>query len=210
MREKSRLAIPILVVLIFASACTSTFTVTFPVVGTRYNQYFAIRWDEFQEQYNTALPESVSQLEYLESSSGHNVYLSDNGDTWKILLTVATEDDIQDAVDPSENPAGWIDYIHEVELDLYSVSEQDAIENGQYIRALIALFTPGAEEEIEDVLGIYGTPKQEAIIGENVTRATYGTVSYTYIKDKRFQVNPYDEELYAQVREEPPAVIQPN
>lgn len=194
------------------TACTSSqssFTTPFSVVGTQFNQYFAIDSDSFQKQLNETLSDSAPPLEYLDSDSERSVYLSKNGETWKILLQVFTADDVSDAVEPSGDPAEWVGYVHEVKLSLYAASEQEAQENGAYIRALLTLFTPGAEEEIEDVLGIYGDPKREAILSDSMTRATYGTVSYTYAKDDYFLVTPYDESLLKESKESSPAVIRP-
>ena len=204
MKKVSAFFAVLFLLLVGCSQDSSDFSVSYPVVGTKHNQYFALRPQEFLDEFNTTIEGLAPSLQIIDSKSNRKVYLSQNGDTWKISLDVFTEDDIY-----NDEQKDWVDYIHELELSLYSDNEATAKENGQYIRAIIHLFTPGVEEEVEDVLGIYGDPHEDALITENVTRATYGNVCYTYKGGDSFIVTPYDEALYNSVQETPPSAIRP-
>ena len=190
--------------LVGCSQNVSNYASSYSIVETEHKQYFELHQQEFLTELNATIKDLAPELSVIESGSSRNVYLSQNGETWKILLHIFTEDDLTYA-DQKE----WIGYIHELELSLYSKDENTAKENGQYIRAIIHLFTPGAEEEVEDVLGIYGQPHKDAQITENVTRVTYGNVCYTYTSGDSFVVTPYDEALFNGANETPPSAIRP-
>ena len=124
-----------------------------------------------------------------------------------------TEDDISASTSSSGDTSDWIGFVHQVTLSLFASDNEDAEQNGKYIRALISTFTPGAEEDVEDVLGLYGDPHKDAIIADGVNKATFGTVSYLYqTGNGKFIVQPHDKELHDKLslETEVPSVIRPN
>lgn len=208
--------------LVCVSACVSNtvnFDVTYSIEGTKNSQYFAVTTDDLLSSINDKLDAAGLSLSVKDSGHESDVYFSENGETWKMNVSIFTNDDIKNASytrsAPTSDPANWVGYIHEVELSLFSDSDEAAARNGQYIRALISAFTPGAEELVEDELGIYGTPGKNTALSESLYRVTMENVVYTYQKGHgeynsgRFTVTPRDDDLYAQANEEPVTAIRP-
>lgn len=193
-----------------AEAEEPEFTVTYEVVGTEDTQMWALKPEEFLEAINADLGDRL-RLEFLGEydESSLSCRYTDNGETWKISADIFPADEVgKFYYNDYEGVEAWAYNIKELELSTFADSEQDAKDNGIYIRALIHMFTPGVEELVKDVLGLYGDPDPAAVIGEGVTRATIGNVAYTYIPDqKRFYVKPHDETVG--IIEEQPTVIRP-
>lgn len=193
-----------------AEAEEPEFTVTYEVVGTEDTQMWALKPEEFLETINADLEDRL-RLELLGEydESSLSCRYTDNGETWKISADIFPADEVgKFYYNDYEGVEAWAYNIKELELSTFADSEQDAKDNGIYIRALINMFTPGAEDMVEDVLGLYGDPDPAAVIGEGVTRATIGNVAYTYIPNqKRFYVEPHDETVG--IIEEQPTVTRP-
>lgn len=193
-----------------AEAEEPEFTVTYEVVGTEDTQMWALKPEEFLETINANLEDRL-RLELLGEydESSLSCRYTDNGETWKISADIFPADEVgKFYYNDYEGVEAWAYNIKELELSTFADSEQDAKDNGIYIRALIHMFTPGVEEIVEDVLGLYGDPDPAAVIGEGVTRATIGNVAYTYIPGQnRFYVEPHDETVG--IIEEQPTVIRP-
>ena len=193
-----------------AEAEEPEFTVTYEVVGTEDTQMWVLKPEEFLEAINADLGDRL-RLEFLGEydESSLSCRYTDNGETWKISADIFPADEVgKFYYNDYEGVEAWAYNIKELELSTFADSEQDAKDNGIYIRSLIHMFTPGVEELVEDVLGLYGDPDPAAVIGEGVTRATIGNVAYTYIPNqKRFYVEPHDETVG--IIEEQPTVIRP-
>ena len=86
---------------------------------------------------------------------------------------------------------GWINYIGEIELSLFSDSIDSRKKNGIYIRELIDIFILGAEDTVEEMPGIYGKLNKNAIVTEGFRVVICGNVKYAYIVDRSFFVMPY-------------------
>ena len=93
--------------LVGCSQNVSNYASSYSIVGTEHKQYFELRQQEFLTELNATIKDLAPELSVIESGSSRNVYLSQNGETWKILLHIFTEDDLTYA-DQKE----WIGYIH--------------------------------------------------------------------------------------------------
>lgn len=186
------------------------FTITYSVVGTENTQMWALKPEEFLETFNAGLEDRL-QLDFMGEYDERSLScrFTSNGETWKISADIFPADDVgKFYYNDYEGVEEWAYDIKKIELSTYADTEQDAKDNGIYIRALINMFTPGAEELVEDILGLYDDPDQSAVIIDGVTRATIGNVVYTYLPDqKRFYVEPHDETVG--IIEEQPGVIRP-
>lgn len=206
----SMLAVPVILLTSCGQSASVDFTNPYTVVGTKYNQYFELRAEELLAALNETVGDDAPQLEIMDSGHERTTYFTLNGETWKLLLHVFSDDDISTLSVASGDQTQWIGYIKEIELSLYSDSEETALQNGTYLRALISIFAPGAEEKVEDALGIYDDPEKSAAITDGVTRAICGTVAFSYVDGDSFLVTPYDEALHEKLSETPPSVIAPD
>lgn len=208
--------IVVLNLMFLTTACannTPKWSETYPIVGVENYQMWDLKADSFLPLINEMAESDTMTLDYLHDLDGFessNCMLTKNGNSWKILLSVFTVSDAEKRayreIDDAQN---WIGNIEEVELSLYSDGETAAKENGIYIRNLIRLFTPGAEELVEDALGLYGEPHKDAVLIDGVTRVSVGSVVYTYVEgNQRFIVQPHLDSWPTE--ETPPNVIRPN
>ena len=188
-----------------------TWEVKYEVIGTEHTQLWSLTADEFLVTLNSALSENM-QLSYLKEydPNSKNCMLTQNGETWKINLSVFPEGDVDSLTYKNqENVHEWVNNVSKVELSLYSDNEETAKENGIYVRELIRIFTPGAEKIVEDAIGLYGEPEKEAIIDENTFRVSIGSVAYTYMPtENSFVVQPHIESWSEE--ETMPSVIIPD
>lgn len=188
------------VMLLPLSACGDTkspeWTETYAITGTEHTQLWDLEKDTFIELLNQSVSEemTLSSLKPVTDDS-HSVQLSANGRTWKILLDVFPPSELKLSWFAAEEGAeDWIWNVAKVELSLYADGENDAKQNGEYVRALIQIFTPGAEKIVEDAIGLYGDPEPEAVISEGAFRVSIGNVAYTYLpNENRFIVQPHME-----------------
>lgn len=188
-----------------------SWTTAYDVVGTEHTQLWDLKADDFLAQINSASPEDM-QLSYLKEydPSSMNCMLTQNGETWKINLSVFPSSEADTLTYKDEaNASDWINNIGKVELSLYSDSEETSKENGTYVREIISIFTPGAEEIVENAIGLYGEPEKEAVISEGVYRVSIDSVAYTYIPNQnKFTAQPHIE-LWPE-ENTTPSVIKPD
>lgn len=173
-----------------------SWTISYNVVGTEQTQLWDLKADDFLEQINSAIPEDM-QLSYLKEydPNSKNCMLTQNGDTWKLNLSVFSSSEADSLTyKGEENVSDWVNNIEKVKLSLYSDNEETAKENGTYVREIITIFTPGAEEIVEDAIGLYGEPEKDAVISEGVYRVSIDSVAYTYIPNQNtFTAQPHIE-----------------
>lgn len=187
-------------VLLLCSSCTgptADFDISYEVVDDTYNQYFVLDPDQLLIDLNASLSEyNLSLSVSPKSDEDLSTWYTENSDGWKIIAhTMGTF-----SAKISSETKSWSRYIQKVELSLYSEDDETAKRNGQYIRALISTFTPGAEETVENALGIYGTPSSRATISDGIYRATMGNVCYEYQPNRdKFFVRPLDQKLHQEV-----------
>lgn len=188
-----------------------SWTISYNVVGTEQTQLWDLKADDFLEQINSAIPEDM-QLSYLKEydPNSKNCMLTQNGDTWKLNLSVFSSSEANSLTyKGEENVSDWVNNIEKVKLSLYSDNEETAKENGTYVREIITIFTPGAEEIVEDAIGLYGEPEKDAVISEGVYRVSIDSVAYTYIPNQNtFTAQPHIESWPDESMA--PSVIRPN
>lgn len=187
-----------------------TWEVKYEVIGTEHTQLWSLKADEFLATLNNALSENM-RLSYLKEydPNSKNCMLTQNGETWKINLSVFPEGDVDSLTYKNqENVHEWVNNVGKVELSLYSDNEETAKENGTYVRELIKMFTPGAEKIVEDAIGLYGEPEKEAVIDENTFRVSIDSVAYTYMASQNtFIVQPHIDDWPEDQVE--PSIIRP-
>ena len=194
---------------ILLPSCSSNpnFTVTYPVTGTEYTPMWPITGDEFSAALDDRIIENGYEIDLslLKETSDGLYLLSSDGDAWDISISLFT--DIESQTIPGSSD--YIGYIKDLEVSTYASTDDDAIYNGQLIRSVISVFTPGAEEAVEENIGLYGDPDKDAIIADGVYRVTIESVVYTYIPGSNsFMVEPYLKDQPSE--EEIPNVIKPN
>ena len=203
-----------LFVSLLLSACgahQNTWSIVYEVVGTESTQLWDLKAEDFLTMLNAAVPEDLQLYPLHEYDPNSLSYpLTRNGETWKINLSIFPADKVDSLAYKNEkNVNEWVNNISEVELSLYANNEADAKNNGVYVRELITIFTPGAEELVEDAIGLYGEPEEEAIITEGVYRVSVDSVAYTYMPNQNsFIVQPHLEPWPE--TESSPSVIRPD
>ena len=111
---------------------------------------------EFVSLLNSKLSEyDVSPLTYLESysESERQKMLTANGETWTVLFHICPEDAESDYI-WSKYPEvkTWLTNLEDVEL--YFPASGDWNEKKPYVRSLISIFTPGAEDYVISKLSL--------------------------------------------------------
>lgn len=192
---------------------TSVWTESYEITGTEDTQMWVLKYDDFMVAFNNLIADDNIKLDYLKEcdDTSSSCMLTENGESWKILLKIFSQGD-SDRAKFKKNPdvKSWVGNIESVELSLYSDNEETAKENGIYVRNLISFFTPGAEKDVEDNIGLYGNPDPKAVINENISRVACGNVVYTYVygQDYRFIVEPHIEDWPEE--ESAPNVVRPD
>ena len=181
-----------LLLLLFLSSCgAASFTETYEITGTENTQLFCLTTDDLLGELNKLLSDEA-QLTKENNDWGCYFYDGDNG--WSFSIHTFTDHMADNFVFKRyEESANWVGYIEKIELSLFAETDEDARKNGEDIRALITIFTPGIEEDVENVLGIYGKPNDKSMIVDGVYRYTAGNVVYTYQENERFFVEPHVE-----------------
>lgn len=183
---------------------------TYAITGTENTQLWELKVDDFLSSINSLIENSDMKLSYLKDydSASSNCMLTKNGETWKILLDIFSENEASASwFKKNADAVGWIGYIEDIELSLYADDTKTAEENGYYLRYLISIFTPGAEEYVENALGIYGEPNQDAVVLDGVNQICIGNVRYSYVSGKSFMVEPWAADWPEE--ESAPNVIRP-
>jgi len=183
---------------------------TYQITGTEHTQMWVLNADGFLSSINALITEDSMKLDYLKEydPTSSNCMLTKNGTTWKILLDIFSESEAS-ASWFKNTPASteWVGNIESVELSLSAKDTKASEENGYYVRYLISIFTPGAETEVEEKIGLYGDPDQSAVIDVGVNQIAIGDVLYSYTSDGRFIVEPRIEDWPTE--ESAPAAIRP-
>ena len=194
-----------------STSSDSTWTVEYDVVGTEHNQLWNLKADDFLTLINHQVSDEM-KLDYLKEYDPESMQcmLTKNGSTWKIILHVFPAADVDSLTYKGlDESSDWGNNIGKVELSLFADNEESAKENGMYVRALISIFTPGAETLVEDAIGLYGEPEKDAVISEGVHRVSLDSVAYTYmVNQNRFLVQPHIEPWPEP--ESSPSVIRPD
>ena len=112
--------------------------------ASKYIEWYETTPENFRNDLNNNLPDEIKKLEILKTSE-LSTTLSNNGETWKILIKTHDTDITKEADGK----------ISSIELSLYSDCEEDDIENGKFIRAFLNTLNPNQAEQIEDMLKIY-------------------------------------------------------
>ena len=164
-------------------ACAPTaqqvdYSVTYDMSGTKYTQVFMVTTEELLEDLNSNLENYGLELTEMIIGSNRTGYSENGGDTWKILPDCVEEFEVK----TSSSLKDFLGCVEEIELSLFASDDADAERNGEYIRALIKTFTPGAEDLVEETLGIYGEPMSKAVVTEGVQQYTFSGVQYSYIQ----------------------------
>ena len=172
----------LLVPCLLLGACTPAaqhYQVTYDIDGSKYTQVFMVTAEELLEDLNVNLDNYDLELTAMNIGSTTDVGYSENdGESWKILSDCLRESEVGTA---SLKEKEFVGNVKEVELSLFAKDNSEAEKNGKYIRALIKTFTPGAEDLVEETLGIYGDPMSKAVVGEGVRQYTFSGVQYSYI-----------------------------
>lgn len=183
---------------------------TYQITGTEHTQMWVLNADSFLSSINALITEDGMKLDYLKEydPTSSNCMLTKNGTSWKILLDIFSESEAS-ASWFKNTPASteWVGNIESVELSLSAKDTKASEENGYYVRYLISIFTPGAENEVEEKIGLYGDPDQSAVIDVGVNQIEIGNVLYSYTSDGRFIVEPRIEDWPTE--ESAPAAIRP-
>ncbi len=183
----------------------------YEITGTEHTQMWELKYNDFLSAYNDLISDETMKLDYLKEydPSSSNCMLTKNGESWKILLKVFTENEADASWFKNEpDAAEWVGNIESAELSLFSADTKAAEENGLYVRYLITLFTPGSEKYVEDAIGLYGDPAPEAVIDAGVNQVRIGNVLYSYTSDGRFLVEPRIDDWPAE--EDTPDAIRPD
>lgn len=183
---------------------------TYQITGTEHTQMWVLNADSFLSSINALITEDSMKLDYLKEydPTSSNCMLTKNGTSWKILLDIFSESEAS-ASWFKNTPASteWVGNIESAELSLSAKDTKASEENGYYVRYLISIFTPGAETEVEEKIGLYGDPDQSAVIDVGVNQIAIGDVLYSYTSDGRFIVEPRIENWPTE--ESAPAAIRP-
>lgn len=185
----------------------------YSIVGLEDNQMWDLKADSFLPLINETIENDAMVLSYLhelDDFESSNCMLTKDGESWKILLSIFSVGDSEKRkYQKVEDAKSWVGNIEEVELSLYSDGEDTAKENRVYVRNLIRVFTPGAEELVEEAIGLYGKPYKDAVLMDGVNRVTVGGVVYTYMESQhRFIVQPHLDSWPTE--ENAPNIIRPN
>ena len=136
----------LLLTLLGCSKSQETFVVTnrYETACNEYSTWFELDVNDFIDILNLVLEDlDYSPLELLDISSEESYQLSENGETWKILISTR------------ENQ------VREIQLSTFVDTVNDAKKNGMYVEALIELFAPGMKDILCKDLNIYGESKEE-------------------------------------------------
>lgn len=182
---RSKIALLLVLIISFAlfTGCkhdaSSDLSASFNVVDALHTKLFAIEDESLFESINQIIGDNDMSLSPLD---GYNfMLLSENGTSGKLAIYSFSDEEANEAVSIGNTSASeWIGYVKAVELSTYASDTQAAARNGVYIRALINIFTPGAEELVENALGIYGEPSGDASKNKSGLEITVDTVTYSY------------------------------
>lgn len=162
-------------------------------------QFFDVTAEQLTSDLQSAVEEYGLSLRLDWSNSGSSAYLyTDTATGYNILVDVVTDADIKySKANSCGEPTAFLGCVESIEVDMFTATDVDAVVNGQLIRGLIATLTPDSEEFVEDTIGLYGEPHEDAIIADNVFRVSVENVAYTYIPEDSFTATPYDFDLVA-------------
>ena len=135
---------------------TSKWEAAYSITGMEYTRIWTLKESEFVSLLNSKLSEyDVSPLTYLESysESERQKMLTANGETWTVLFHICPEDAESDYI-WSKYPEvkTWLTNLEDVEL--YFPASGDWNEKKPYVRSLISIFTPGAEDYVISKLSL--------------------------------------------------------
>ena len=135
---------------------TSKWEAAYSITGMKYTRIWTLKESEFISLLNSKLSEyDVPPLTYLDANSGSDSQkmLTANGATWTVLFHICPEDAESDYM-WSKYPEvkTWLTNLEDVEL--YFPASGDWNEKKPYVRSLISIFTPGAEDYVISKLSL--------------------------------------------------------
>lgn len=179
------------------SACGTSETVDvkngYESNGNGNIEWFDLTPELFIEQLNERItPKGYPELKPLNDT---NRMYSVNGNTWYILV---------ESRSGSLDPEAAKGKVYTVELSLYAEDQERAKMNGEYINALIDMFSPGIAEQVAKELYVFEDPPQGT---PELRKADYGNVTYAYIDTAtgtpRFTVSPAEIKIASQENVKP-------
>lgn len=153
---------------------TNKWPSAYGVLGTESKQFWDLSETEFVDLVNEHLPAVFPPLDYLREPKWYDTQrmLTNNSSSWIILFDTvpnnAADDYFWKKVSGIE---GHLGDIREVKLSLYG--PWDPSTHGQYVRCLVGIFNPGAEDYVVDKLRLSGG-------ATNASNVKVGDVLYTY------------------------------
>jgi len=156
---------------------TNQYPSVYPVVGSESKQVWTLKEDSFVDLVNGSLSDTAPSLTYLHEPKWYNAQrmLSLNGETWLITFDVVPNTAVDSSLWRKHIPdiAEYLGNVTGVKLSLYQDETRDWSVNQQYVKALVAIFNPGAEDYVIDKLHLGGNVK-------NASKVKVGNVLYTY------------------------------
>lgn len=156
-----------------ASAKSETYAIT----GTEHTLMWELKDEEFLALFNERIKDDYPELTYLRApdSRAKSRMLTDNGETWIILLSVFSQEDAEASWFKKEDgSAEWPGNIEKVKLHLDTRSPEEINKNECYSRCLIGIFTPGSEDRVVNYLRL------STALSDSETRSIkVGNVTYT-------------------------------
>lgn len=156
--------------------------------ASKYIEWYETTPEDFRNDFNNNLPDDIKKLEVLKASE-LSTTLSNNGETWKILIKTHDTDNTKEADGK----------ISSIELSLYSDCKEDDIENGKFIRAFLNTLNPNQAEHIEDMLKIYNPDE----ISTNMIEYSYGNTRFVYTNGESCKLNAFPIATYSEEEHTP-------
>lgn len=154
---------------------TNRWPSAYETLGAEYAQCWDLSETEFVDLLNERLPDTLPRLTYLHEprSSDTQRMLTVNGDTWKIVFYTVPDNAADDYSWKKRIPEieEHLGDVKKVELSLYGPWNSNT--HGQYVRCLVGIFNPGAEDYVIYKLRLPGN-------ATNASNVKVGSVLYTY------------------------------
>lgn len=165
---------------------TSRWEAVYPITGSEGTPLWDLKEDDFVSLLNDRLSAyDVPALTYLKTfpSDGQRM-LTDNGESWIVLFHICPEDAVTDYWwRKYPEIESWLTNLEDVELDLYRGGSRTWEIQEPYVRCLISIFTPGAEDY---VIGKLKLPFETS----GIIRVKVDNVLYTRTGSDKLLIEP--------------------